>query len=303
MDGGGMRSVLLIISVLAPWASLSAGPKAMEGLSIELVSERTVVRAGEPFRVGLFLDHAKGFHTYWKHPGIVGVPTGLVWELPEGFRAGSIEWPTPELTKMAVYDVYGYEGRTLLPVSITPPREIPGKKVTLKAKASWMCCAKTCHPGFTSLSIELPVATADEEPSFTEWKPEFARALKKQPIETEEWEAKAIREKGSVRLSVRPAKGSAKANEKVFAALADLYFFSGDGLIDSREPQSVQQTGDGAVQITLRVSEFAPEQKPEQKPMLEGVLRSKEPWIQGDTRTGLELRIPLTGVDAGGSRN
>src|SRR5262245_53837871 len=71
-------------------------PGADNPLKIELVSEVTSIVPGKPFYVGLHLQHQPGDHTYWRFPGIVGVPTGIKWELPEGFKAGPIEWPEPQ---------------------------------------------------------------------------------------------------------------------------------------------------------------------------------------------------------------
>src|SRR6187551_155684 len=48
-------------------------------LSIELVSEVTSIQPGTPFYVGLHLKHQEHYHTYWKFPGIVGVPTDMAW--------------------------------------------------------------------------------------------------------------------------------------------------------------------------------------------------------------------------------
>ncbi|MCB1097760.1 MAG: thiol:disulfide interchange protein, partial [Verrucomicrobiae bacterium] len=91
------------------------------------MAEHSAIQPGVPFKVGLKMNHAAGQHTYWKHPGIVGVPTKLDWKLPKGFVAGEIEWPRPELTMMAIYPVYGYENQILLPVSITPPASLDPK--------------------------------------------------------------------------------------------------------------------------------------------------------------------------------
>src|SRR5690349_5590369 len=48
-----------------------------EPLSIELVSEVTSIQPGMPFYVGLHLKHQEHYHTYWRFPGIVGVPTSM----------------------------------------------------------------------------------------------------------------------------------------------------------------------------------------------------------------------------------
>jgi DsbC/DsbD-like thiol-disulfide interchange protein len=50
---------------------------------------------GQTVWLGLLLDHAPKWHTYWKNPGDSGLPTELQWTLPAGVTAGPIQWPTP----------------------------------------------------------------------------------------------------------------------------------------------------------------------------------------------------------------
>lgn len=127
-----------------------------KGLSIELISEVESIQQGKAFRVGLKLTHDKGFHTYWKNPGVVGMPTAVKWTLPKGFTVSKLHWPYPELSKMAEYPCFGYERDVLLYVDITPPKKTSEKNVKLTANVNWMCCSNTCHPGFKEFSLTLP---------------------------------------------------------------------------------------------------------------------------------------------------
>src|SRR5688572_10915548 len=62
----------VLFFVLCTFSSLHAEP-----LTIELVSEVASIQPGSPFYVGLHLKHKEHYHTYWKFPGIVGVPTDM----------------------------------------------------------------------------------------------------------------------------------------------------------------------------------------------------------------------------------
>ena len=71
-----MRLPLLFSTLLLGLCGLAA---AMENpLRIDLVSSTTSIQPGTPFRVGLHLQHPRGYHTYWKFPGIVGVPLNIM---------------------------------------------------------------------------------------------------------------------------------------------------------------------------------------------------------------------------------
>ncbi len=126
----GWFAVLMCLCGFTPPVFAASNP-----LAISLVSEVTAIEPGKPFYVGLLLKHRDGDHTYWKFPGIVGVPTNVEWNLPEGFKAGPIEWPEPQRVMMFQVKAQGYEGETLLPVRITPPESLqPGPPCGCKGK-------------------------------------------------------------------------------------------------------------------------------------------------------------------------
>ena len=84
-------SSCILCFVICDFSTLRAEP-----LSIDLISEVASIQPGTPFYVGLRLKHREHYHSYWKFPGIVGVPTDMVCSLPRGWKAGPLEWPEPE---------------------------------------------------------------------------------------------------------------------------------------------------------------------------------------------------------------
>ena len=112
---------------------------AQQGLKIQLVSEQSAIVPGQPFTVGLWLEHDRGSHTYWRFPGIVGVPTQMKWQLPRGWKAGELIYPEPERTLMFQIKAQGFDRDVMLRTQITPPANLKvGESVTLKGLASWM---------------------------------------------------------------------------------------------------------------------------------------------------------------------
>src|SRR5437773_11578158 len=61
----------------------------------ELLADTNAIVPGKPFTVGLLLQMAPGWHTYWKFSGDAGLPTELKWNLPAGWKIGEIQWPIP----------------------------------------------------------------------------------------------------------------------------------------------------------------------------------------------------------------
>ena len=83
------------------------------------------VSPGKPLWLGLLIQHAPEWHTYWVNAGDSGLATTLSWELPAGTSPGAIEWPTPKRLPVGPLVNYGYEGTLLLPVPVTVAPDLP----------------------------------------------------------------------------------------------------------------------------------------------------------------------------------
>lgn len=136
-----------------------------------LVSGSQTIAAGKPFRLALVLRPQPGWHTYWENPGDAGLPTTLEWTLPEGFGAGTIDWPPPQSLREGPLVTYGYSGEVLLPVTLTPTATLSQTEYHFTAKANWLICKEVCIPESAILSITLPAgdgAPAAETALFAE---------------------------------------------------------------------------------------------------------------------------------------
>lgn len=132
-----------------------------------LIADTTAIVPGKPFRLGLHLRMAPGWHVYWQNPGDSGLDTEFKLDLPEGFTAEPITWPIPRrLVEPGDIQVYAYKDEVLLTITVTPPAGLSGS-VEIKARASWLVCEVSCIPGKEDLAITLPVG-ADAAPAHTE---------------------------------------------------------------------------------------------------------------------------------------
>lgn len=228
------------------------GVEQTTGLKIKLISDQKAIAPNKPFTLGLHLQHQEGYHTYWKSPGIVGLPTSLTWKLPEGFTASEIQWPYPERTLMAGHPCHGYERDVTLLVTISPPEKILPKEVTFTTSAQWMCCAQNCHPGFKDFSITLEVRKAIQENE------KNAKLIKKAKEEL----PKPLKLAGLDGIVLQSAK-DAQTIELLIAPQAHQkpYFFSADGQVSTDKPQSLQIKDDGSIRIIMPRSEYSPEGK------------------------------------------
>ncbi|MDB6132795.1 MAG: Thiol:disulfide interchange protein [Verrucomicrobiales bacterium] len=250
------------------------------GLQVRLVSDVTALQPGQTFHLGLWIQHNPGYHTYWSNPGIAGVPTNLTPELPDGFTAGGMIYPPPDKVKMAGLSVHGYERDILVALPVTAPKQLSGP-VTVKAKASWMCCHITCNPGFTDLSLTFPTAAAPSPDA--EWKPRFDALLASQPPAATGWVFTAQRSGPAVNLTVTPPAGVPLPEKP--------QFFSSDNLICSH-PVQEWKTVNGTATVSLSVSDFPPKEENR----LRGLLHTGMPGaslLPGTATAYASLDVPI----------
>jgi DsbC/DsbD-like thiol-disulfide interchange protein len=123
----------------------------------ELVSSVSTIVAGQPFTVALSFDVDPDWHLYWKDPGESGMPPSVKWTLPEGFTAGPLQFPKPEVLQTSAGTNYVHEKQFALLVTITPPATLkPGERVELSGNVSWLeCDAEVCLPAKQSVSASV----------------------------------------------------------------------------------------------------------------------------------------------------
>lgn len=255
---------------------LTCSVSAQVGLKIEIVSEQSAIVPGKPFTVGLWLDHDRGWHTYWRFPGIVGVPTQLKWNLPKGWKAGELIYPEPERTLMFQIKAQGFDRDVMLRTEITPPANLKiGEQVTLTGKASWMCCGNTCHPSSMDLSLTLPVAetSALNEKWHKLLNEERARAEQT----SDAWTASASEKGETVTLTLKPISAEARLSKSQREA-DKIIVFTEDGWFDTDKPQIIQRQDDGSLVIALTKAETYLGGKPPKT--LRVIVHNEEGWLQ-----------------------
>lgn len=148
--------ILLLLSTLAGTASaqLFGDPHT----KAELIVGRSEVSPGGELPLAFRLTMDEHWHTYWKYPGEVGLPTTAEWSLPAGWEASEISWPTPQFLDTAGGISYAYENEVLLPVTLRVPSDAKvGEAVELSVKLSWLECEETCVPGEAELKQSVKV--------------------------------------------------------------------------------------------------------------------------------------------------
>ena len=223
-DLNELNGLLSLVDKDGNWQAFDVIPQLTNvawdhSIEVELLSETTNIVPGETTWLGLRLDPAEHWHTYWKMGGDSGEPTSVnEWLAPEGTVIGDIQWPAPQWLPFYDTDLvnFGYEGEVLLPIAVTLPADYSGDSVELSTLAYWNVCDQICIPGEQRLSISLPVAQVSElDPATTQL---FASARKNLPLV--EHNLKSIIAVAGERVSL-----GFESPEPIFTNYSDAWFF------------------------------------------------------------------------------
>lgn len=243
---------LALVSLLFLFQTAKAEPVRDGAVAAELLAEDGAIVPGKPFTVGLKLEIDPGWHTYWKNPGDSGLATKIEWQLPEGFSAKPIQFPTPHRFEVDFGGIkqvglgYTHDQVPLHLIQITPPAQLEtGAEITLSGKATWlMCDDHQCVPGGVDLSLALPVANGTPHPG-----PEgslFEEARKAMPAPASDWTTE-ISESGedALSLAISPPNGVPLPD-----AASLVFYPESAGLFDLSSPQQFTFT-DGQLTATI----------------------------------------------------
>ena len=107
-----------------------------------------------PFDVGIRFEIGPEWYLYWINPGDAGLPVGVKWELPEGWTAGPLRFPTPEKIVKGGVTAFGYHNELVLLCQITP-NQGSHPHPTIRAALDWLVCRESCLPGRAQLALDL----------------------------------------------------------------------------------------------------------------------------------------------------
>jgi thiol:disulfide interchange protein DsbD len=153
---------------------LLCGAARAQHVKTELLSDVSSMQAGKPFWLGVKLTINPGWHIYWKNPGDSGLPTRVKLNLPDGFTAGPLQYPTPRRFVLPGNIVcFGYENSVMLLAKVTPPAALPADfQGHFEAQVSWLVCSDVCIPGKETASLDLGASAAPHSPNrelFDDW--------------------------------------------------------------------------------------------------------------------------------------
>ena len=272
-----MPAVLLLATQGAP------APVSTNRLTLG-ASVRTI-QPGKPFQVGFRLTPGRGWHTYWMNCGDTGAPTDVVWNLPKGWKAGTIVYPVPEKITIAGLVNFGYEKPTLLVQTVTPPAGLKPGPVQLKGKVRWLTCTpQTCVPAKGDFNLTLQASDSAPERNLT-WAPQIAEAVSNTPPPLKGFSASASLSHGVIDFRITGAG-------QLLTGKGEPYLFPfDDGVVNYSKPQTYRFTATGLV-AELPVSEYANHPPTH----LRGVLEAPPGAEWSGSHTAVTIDVPISSI-------
>lgn len=248
---------------------------------VELVSDVLSVQPGKPFFVGLHIKMDDGWHNYWENPGDSGMATRIEWQLPEGFTAGTIQWPYPKRFVDSGLASYGYAGEEFLLTEVMPAPTIAAKEVVVTANVSWLSCREICVPGKAVLSLPLPIKNEEPQINLVMQKI-FQETMERWPTTESPWQLTAYDVEDFLVLKISAPK------EKFYKLSGLMFFPKRDDVIDHAEAQKTEKAEDGYLLSVAKSSLFD-----ENVTKVEGVLVCREGWQKEGSKKALLVDVLL----------
>ncbi len=129
-----MKFLALFLTILSSCCLAELEPR----VTVEWISGSSDIRSGEPLHSVIKMKISKGWHTYWKNPGDIGLSYEIDANLPEGWTLGDIQYPKPKRITAHGFRSFIYEGDVLFPITMTPTSKTTGPIPEITATLSWL---------------------------------------------------------------------------------------------------------------------------------------------------------------------
>lgn len=282
----------------------SERPKSSSGkehpVHARLLSDKIQVAPGSTLRLGLHLEQDEGWHTYWKAPGSIGLPTDIIWSVPEGLETSPYDYPVPSYFEQSGIISIGYEEEVLLFTEIQIPDDFPLGEKDFVATAKWLVCKESCIPGKAELSLPLIVAEKNVDSNFLPLFDFYAEQLPTQPLDVKEFAVESVLSADGILpntpftfgIQITPTGSEplifeqSKDTWPTFTPITGTYWMINE--------TTVTKTDNGGLRIVLEAESFEADEYPAQD-QIGGLLQIKvgDRWI----RTEIEKILPIVAPD------
>jgi DsbC/DsbD-like thiol-disulfide interchange protein len=148
-----------------------AAPNAVPANLVHASLAPALVRApGGGDAIAISVTIAPEWHIYWRNPGDSGAAPSVKLQLPEGWSAGALTYPRPEILGDEDERTFGYSGTVHLLVPVRRPEGWQGT-LDVRGELSWLACKRSCVAGRSAIEGKLAADAASlvDAPASRSW--------------------------------------------------------------------------------------------------------------------------------------
>lgn len=162
--------VLILLLAFGVWPqavwALSGEWQHTDEVAVRLVSGVEAVGELPVVPLGLEVRLAPEWHTYWRSPGMAGLPPQIDWQestTDEGnLKGAELLYPAPRRYVSYGLETVGYRDHVLFPIDAVLKHQ--GQPLVLKASLDLLVCSATCVPQTFPLILTVPTGEATLSP-------------------------------------------------------------------------------------------------------------------------------------------
>lgn len=146
--------VAILTALIGPALAQSGDWASDEFSRARLIAAEDSVGPEGTLTLGLEIELAPGWKTYWRSPGEGGLPPAFDWSPSNNVTAGVVSWPQPHRATTYGLDNFVYTERVILP--ITAQVDNPAEAANLHLHLDYAVCSDLCVPVRAELALRLP---------------------------------------------------------------------------------------------------------------------------------------------------
>lgn len=109
---------------------------------------------------GVVVDLTPEWKTYWRSPGMAGIPPEFDWSASENLASAEVLWPRPHFFESFGLETLGYARRVVFPVRLVP--QDPARPMTVRLDLSFGVCREICVLEESSVAATISAHTPEE---------------------------------------------------------------------------------------------------------------------------------------------
>ncbi len=134
-----------------------------EAVSARLIASGPIAPTDESAQLGLELQLAEGWHTYWRSPGIAGLPPQLDWSRSQtetnNLKEAVLAYPAPHRYMAFGLETVGYSGHVVFPIEAKLLKA--GQGLNAEVSLDILLCSSICVPKHFDLALSVPAGGAN----------------------------------------------------------------------------------------------------------------------------------------------